>query len=124
MPDVSRLSGLGCGLVATHSSVTGRLNALLNRLAADEALASEWRSATDLDPRDLDAVSQLLLGHALHANPDGIVVFFSSKPDHIVENVRRVREARFDRAQIERLDEFATRPHVRAFFASMPGGLP
>jgi aryl-alcohol dehydrogenase-like predicted oxidoreductase len=116
--NIEKLQTEDCGLVITHSSITGRLNSLLGQLAADEAMAADWRSMTGVDTRDVRGFSQLLLAHALHSNPAGVVVFFSSKPSHIVENVNQVKEPTIDESQIKGLNELLSRKNVRAFLDS------
>jgi hypothetical protein len=41
------------------------------------------REQLGIDPRDPAAVARLLLGHALHANAAGVVLFSTSKPANI-----------------------------------------
>jgi D-threo-aldose 1-dehydrogenase len=113
--NIERLRGKGCGFIVTHSSLTGRFNILFDRLKADAGMAAEWHAATDVDPRDASALSQLLLSHALYSNPDGMVIFFSSNPGNIVTNVERLKATRIDPKQIEALNELVGRGHVAAF---------
>jgi D-threo-aldose 1-dehydrogenase len=91
-------------LVVTHSSLTSRFNRLLDRLSSDEVIAAEWRSMTNVDPRNTTNLAQLLLAHALHSNPNGIVLFFSSNVSNIKENVKILNEATIDQAQIDGLN--------------------
>jgi len=109
---------MDCGLVITHSSLTGRFNVLLDRLSQDESMAAEWHSMTHVDPRDATSLARLLLAHALKSNPNGIVVFFSSSPENIVANVNCLKNRTIDEAQIEGLNALLARNHVGAFFDS------
>lgn len=110
------------GLVITHSSLTSRFNILLDRLLSDERMAAEWHSLTQVDPRDSTELAHLLLAHALNANPNGIVIFFSSNPANVVANVKSVRSRAIDEKQIAGLNALLARKHVAEFFeASFQG---
>ncbi|MEH2540884.1 MULTISPECIES: aldo/keto reductase [unclassified Bradyrhizobium] len=116
--NIKKLSPMDCGLVITHSSLTGRFNLLLDRLSKDENMAAEWYSMTHVDPRDATGLAQLLLAHALKSNPNGLVVFFSSSPQNIVASVNCLKKQTIDEAQIEGLNALLARSHVRAFLDS------
>ncbi|UWU81921.1 aldo/keto reductase [Bradyrhizobium yuanmingense] len=102
-------------LVITHSSLTSRFKILLDRLLSDERMAAEWRSLTQVDPRDSTELAHLLLAHALNANPNGIVIFFSSNPSNVVANVRSVSSRAIDEKQIAGLNALLARKHVAEF---------
>lgn len=116
--NIRKLPPMDGSLVITHSSLTGRFSALLDRLSQDEAMAAKWYSMTHVDPRDATSLAQLLLVHALKSNPNGIVVFFSSSPGNIVANVNCLKKPTIDEAQIEGLNALLARDHVGAFFDS------
>ena len=65
------------GLTIVHSCLAGNVQSLVSQLGADNALATKWRVMTQVDPRDETGIAQLLLAHALEANPLGIVLFSS-----------------------------------------------
>gem|GEM_PF-253086 len=81
--NIRRLPARPCGFTITHSSLTSRFHALSNQLSRDPTLASKWKRATQVDPSDKSALAELLIAHALHSNPGGAVLFFSSKPENI-----------------------------------------
>jgi aryl-alcohol dehydrogenase-like predicted oxidoreductase len=116
--NIQKLRTKDCGLVVTHSSMTGRLNVLLDRLSGDDYMVAEWRSMTGVDPRDPMRLAQLLLAHALNSNPNGMVIFFSSKPAHIRASMKCLEKGTVDEAQIAGLNALLARDHVSAFFAS------
>ncbi|MCK1709647.1 MULTISPECIES: aldo/keto reductase [unclassified Bradyrhizobium] len=111
------------GLVITHSSLTSRFDILLNRLLSDERMAAEWQSLTQVDPRDSKKLAHLLLAHALKANSNGIVIFFSSSPANVVANVKSVSSPVIDEKQIAGLNALLARKHVADFFESSFRGL-
>lgn len=121
--NIRKLQTKHSGLTVTHSSLTGRLNVLLGRLTSDEAMAAEWHSMTEIDPRDIQSFTRLLLAHAVTSNPDGIVIFFSSDPANIVANVNSLKSRSIDKAQIDGLNRLISRKHVAAFFDSAFQGL-
>jgi D-threo-aldose 1-dehydrogenase len=102
-------------LVITHSSLTSRFNILLDRLLSDERMAAEWHSLTQVDPRDSTKLAHLLLAHALNANPNGIVIFFSSNPANVVANVESVNIRAINENQIAGLNAILARRHVAEF---------
>jgi D-threo-aldose 1-dehydrogenase len=99
-----RLLPSGVGLPVTHSLLTSRFHALRERLVENPSEARVWKAATGVDPRDVSSMVQLMLTHALRANPRGVSLFFSTDTGHIAENARAVRERRFDTAQIDALE--------------------
>ncbi|WP_158091655.1 aldo/keto reductase [Bradyrhizobium canariense] len=111
------------GLVITHSSLTSRFNILLDRLLSDERMAAEWHSLTKVDPRDSTELAHLLLAHALNANPNGIVIFFSSSPANVVANVKSVSSRAIDEKQIAGLNALLARKDVAEFFETSFRGL-
>jgi D-threo-aldose 1-dehydrogenase len=79
------------GLTITHSTLTSRFDELTRRLMSDNTLAERWRSALKVDPHDRVALARTLLSYALHLNPDGVVLFFSSKPENIRESIKAAK---------------------------------
>ena len=106
--NISRLP-LGVVLSVTHSLLTARFHALRARLLADAAAAQSWLTATGIDPRDASGMVQLMLAHALRANPRGVSLFYSSKPDRIAANMRAIGQGRFDAAQLDALERLISR---------------
>jgi D-threo-aldose 1-dehydrogenase len=109
--NVRKVLPLSHNLVVTHSSLTSRFNRLLDRLSSDKLMAAEWRSMTNIDPRDTTSLAQLLLAHALYSNPNGIVLFFSSNASNIKANVKMLNEATVDQAQIDGLNALLIKSH-------------
>jgi aryl-alcohol dehydrogenase-like predicted oxidoreductase len=101
--NIERLPLPAKGRTITHSSLTARFHALTEQLRSDAALASKWRSAVQIDPTDKVEMAKLLLAHALHENPGGVVLFFSSKRENVRAGAQVATEAKFDPAQMRAL---------------------
>jgi D-threo-aldose 1-dehydrogenase len=78
----------GGRLLVTHSVLGARFRDALEHLRRDREAAERWRAAFDMAPGDGRTLARLLLGHALHANPSGIVLFSTSDPARIRDNLQ------------------------------------
>lgn len=87
----------------THSALARPFNELTKKLHMDAAAAARWRSAIDLDPQDVAGLAQMFLAYGLKRNPDGIVLFATTKPERVRENLRAVELAAKDGERIGRL---------------------
>jgi len=85
MGTVVRSAGM---LTITHSALAGRFMELVKRLSADEAAADRWRAAIDVDPHDTTRLAQVFLAYSLIRNPDGVVLFATTKPERIRGNIQ------------------------------------
>ncbi|MEQ9506961.1 MAG: aldo/keto reductase [Hyphomonas sp.] len=99
---VSRLPPRADRLLITHSVLGQPFRDTLQKLRADEAAAASWRAALDIDPTDPQALARLILGHALQANPSGLVLFSTTNPDRIAHNMRAA-QAPLPEAQVNQL---------------------
>ena len=88
--------------VFTHGSIAA-LPPLLERFRRDAALRSAARDLLDADPADPSTLAGALLACAARANPGGLVLFRSTSPARIADNVRSVT----GRFPPESLDRFA-----------------
>jgi D-threo-aldose 1-dehydrogenase len=104
--NITRLPARPCGLTITHSSLTSRFHALSGHLSRDPSIASKWKRATQVDPSDKSALAELLIAHALHSNPDGLVLFFSTKPENIRACTQVAKSRSIDVSQIIGLNNF------------------
>ena len=93
--NIKRLPSIAKGRTITHSTLTRRFHALAHKLRSNDALAKQWRSALQIDPQNKQALATLLLAHALHSNPGGMVLFFSTKPHNVRASARIGTETRF-----------------------------
>lgn len=101
---ITRLPARAATLTVTHSCFSG-INRLFDRLSTDQRFASRWRSLTHIDPQNRAEISQLLLAHARDANPGGIILFSSTKPENIRSNVAALGERRISDSQITGLNQ-------------------
>lgn len=75
--------------VVTHSVFSGPMERLRAALLAEPQL----REVLGVDPSDAAGLARLLLSRALQRNPQGMVLFSSSRPSAIGENVALARRA-------------------------------
>lgn len=72
-------------LTITHSAIKSTLPILRERLSQDAGLATRWAEVTGQPATDSGAMVRVLLGLAAADNPNGMVLFSSSKPERIAE---------------------------------------
>lgn len=72
----------------THRSLSGNLARLRAWLAANAQIARAWSEALHMDVADASILARLMLAAARHANPDGMILFSSRRPDNIRTNAR------------------------------------
>lgn len=84
------------GLLITHSAI----RPVLDALRSDAQLAARMRDV-GIDPADTAALVPLLVAHAAHGNPDGVVLASTLKPERLASLFNAPREAA---AQIAQLD--------------------
>jgi aryl-alcohol dehydrogenase-like predicted oxidoreductase len=115
--NIKRIPASTATLRIIHSCLKGHVPVALKRMLSDAAAASRFRAETGVDPRDMVAVAQLILAHALSQVPDGIVLFSTSRVRNIESNVRVAKESLFDAHQIEAfaslMTEWSSVPHIR-----------
>ena len=102
--NIKRLPSMAKGHTITHSTLTHRFHVLARQLLSDGLLAKQWRSALQIDPRNKESLAMLLLANALNSNPEGLVLFFSTKRRNIQASAKVATEARFDPAQFVALN--------------------
>ncbi len=85
--NVERLPPRDGRLVITHSVFAKHFRSAIEHLRADTSAAARWRAAIDVDPTDEAAMARLFLGHALYSNPSGIVLFSTTNPERIRQNL-------------------------------------
>ncbi|RAK51010.1 aldo/keto reductase [Phenylobacterium deserti] len=98
-PGVERLAYSDAYLI-THSVLARGLRPLLARLEDDDPFRARWAQATGLDPEDASATAQILLAHALTQNPQGTVLFSSSRPANVEDCASLLHKALFTPAQV------------------------
>ena len=86
---IARIAGLADRGLITHSALRP-LGAIEAVLAGNEALARSWMSEIGIDLRDGTALARLLLGHALAQNPDGSVLFATTRLQRVLPTLTGV----------------------------------
>lgn len=71
-----------------HRSISGAFGTIQQAFQADPALCRRWSDAVDIDLADPQTLAALLLRASLAANSNGMVLFSSRVPAHIVANIR------------------------------------
>jgi D-threo-aldose 1-dehydrogenase len=74
-------------LVVTHSCLGQHFRNMVNRLETDAALRESWARAVGIEARDRAGVAQAFLANALVQNPDGVVLFSTTRPDRLAANL-------------------------------------
>ncbi|MEO1206256.1 MAG: aldo/keto reductase [Pseudomonadota bacterium] len=88
--------------IITHSVIKHALTRISSHFEADPAAAKGWQDATGSAADDKTALVRYLLADALQKNPDGVVVFSTSKPERILDMVKATT---MDTAQLEPLHD-------------------
>jgi D-threo-aldose 1-dehydrogenase len=107
-----RLDG-GKRALITHGSFAAA-SALRERMRADAGFAGQLKSTFGIEGPRAPILGGLILQQALHANPEGIVLFRSADPDRIISNIRAAAEASFSLEQLDRFEALV------AGFAPLP----
>lgn len=98
----------------THGALSWSYTRLREKLSDDPEAARRWSRELDLDCTDPAVLSSLMLNAAVRANPNGVVIFSSTRPESIRANVRAVAESPPAPDQLDRFAalawEFAERP--------------
>jgi D-threo-aldose 1-dehydrogenase len=84
----------------THSAVRLGADALERLTPAQRLVLQEWRQAGGASPQP-DTLAPLLLGVALARNPDGCVLFSTSRPERLRRNVESVAGATLPEAVLK-----------------------
>lgn len=81
-------------LVIAHSVLTRNLDFIVSRIQAENSIPRGIRSKLGFDLGKATGVAQLLVANAIRQNPEGIVLFSSSKLEHIKLCVEAAKAAR------------------------------
>ncbi|MCA8900541.1 MAG: aldo/keto reductase [Hyphomonas sp.] len=77
-------------LVVTHSCLGSSFQETLSRLKTDSGLAARWGEAVGMDVSDPAALAKLFLARAMQRNPDGVVLFSTTRADRLGPNLEAV----------------------------------
>jgi D-threo-aldose 1-dehydrogenase len=100
--NMSRLSpGIAPGrLVITHGAVGPSHREVSAFIGAHREKAKDWSETIGADCSQAFSISALLLNYAVQANPGGLVLFSSMKPETVARNAKVVFDPEFSSAQI------------------------
>jgi D-threo-aldose 1-dehydrogenase len=99
--NIAKVDVTGSSLIITHSCFSACLASVAAHLRKDSILARKWRSRIGIS--DASELGRLLLAHALHSNPNGVVLFSSSRTEHIRANVATATDQIPEARQLESL---------------------
>jgi aryl-alcohol dehydrogenase-like predicted oxidoreductase len=86
-PNAPDIAALTQSAVVTHSVFGRSFRNFVERLGSDETLRARI-SKIGVDPGDIAVFARLLLADALSRNQDGIVLFSTSKAEHLKSNLK------------------------------------
>jgi D-threo-aldose 1-dehydrogenase len=112
--DVLRKSVSAPRLTITHGSFGRSIRLIQEHLARCPEALKAWKKELEADCGDPAVLAGLMLASAVRANPDGVVLFSSTRPEAIRGNVRSVDEGRFSPDQINRFVSLATEVNADA----------
>jgi len=102
--NIDRLANAANRALITHSA----LNKIGRIREAAPALADRYSAEIGVDLRDCNILASLLLRYATTANPDGIVLFATTKSEHLRDNLRAfAASAGYSRQQVDLFCRFA-----------------
>lgn len=74
-------------LTITHSCLGARFQETLSRLSEDTAFRDRWSAALGNEAVSSSHIAQAFLAHAIWQNPDGIVLFSTTRPERLRANL-------------------------------------
>jgi D-threo-aldose 1-dehydrogenase len=92
----------------THGAFGRSISLVREYLARYPDSLKRWKKELEADCGDTTVLAVLMLGAAVRANPNGIVLFSSTRPEAIRGNVRSVEEGQFSPEQLDRFVALAT----------------
>lgn len=95
--------------IVTHSALGAGFPGIAGRVASDRASARRWTERFGVDVADRDSLGRLLLAAALSENPDGIVLFSSTRPETIAANAKLTEEPPLSSADVADLRQMILR---------------
>jgi D-threo-aldose 1-dehydrogenase len=106
-------------IVITHGAVGQSHREVSAFLSAHRDRAKEWSETIGADCSQASTISALLLNYAVQANPGGLVLFSSMKPENVARNAKAVFDPEFSSAQIALFAQLV-RQMLAAQFQSEP----
>jgi D-threo-aldose 1-dehydrogenase len=92
----------------THGALGDNLSRVREYLTTQPDALTAWKKEVQADCGDPVVLSALMLGTAVRANAGGIVLFRSTRPETIRQNVRSIQERWFAPEQLDRFAALAS----------------
>jgi D-threo-aldose 1-dehydrogenase len=92
--NLQRLHGLGNRLIITHS-VFKEANPIIAASQQYPELTKKYSNIIGLDLSRKQIIIGLLLAYAVFVNPNGMVLFSSTKSEHIYSNIKMLEEIKY-----------------------------
>jgi aryl-alcohol dehydrogenase-like predicted oxidoreductase len=96
-------------MAVTHGALGASYRSIVGSLKARRALVADWSRQLGVDCSSEEAISGLMLNYAVHANPNGLVLFSSRDASRTKQNTRAVLEPKVSSAQIELFERLVER---------------
>ncbi len=104
-PALERLPNRSSRAILTHRALSSNLGDLRKRLQERPEVAKAWNDELNIDLTDPKLLADAMLAYATLANPNGIVLFSTTKRERVEENVRAVANPVLNSAQALRFAE-------------------
>jgi D-threo-aldose 1-dehydrogenase len=95
--------------ILIHGAIADAFGRLRQFLADRPDRSRAWSQAGDANCSDPIVLAGLMLSHVAHANPGGVVLFRSTRPEAIRANVRAIAEGTYAPAQVRTFADMVTR---------------
>jgi aryl-alcohol dehydrogenase-like predicted oxidoreductase len=91
---------LSYAFTGMFSVIDGTLEPLSKFLSANQSVAKTWSEQLSLELKSRENIGIILLAIALTLNPQGVVLFFTSRPERLRRIVRQLRDNSFTEANL------------------------
>jgi uncharacterized protein YigA (DUF484 family) len=96
-------------LTVTHGALSASYNSISGFLKTKPQVVKDWSTQLAIDCSGDEIISALMLNYAVHANPNGLVLFSSRDATRVRKNVGSVLDPDISPAQIERFAQLVER---------------
>jgi len=111
--NIRRLAA-GTRLIVTHSALKHALPRLKTYLSESPLVAARWETALGISHGDSSGLARILIGLALEDNPNGIVLFSTSRPERFEKMMEMPLPAASLRAAREEIVRLSLAPEPAA----------
>jgi D-threo-aldose 1-dehydrogenase len=118
-PAVDVISSASSAHVITHRALAVTYSILKRLLRFRPGLRDIWRRELGVDPGEESVLADLLVRWALARNPNGTVLFSTTKPAHLEANAKLLREPTLAAGDLSRLETLVSEVHSVAMTIGM-----